>query len=149
MKWTRKWVREIITMRDWTRGTISTRSLKRTRSTFPPAEEASWEWFGWWVGEELLLLSSESHDFGSPKLLEFCCKSTKRWASYILFLFLFLSFLSTLLYWEFEGESLLSWKFWGSCNCRLTGKREFTSKDWRLQFWNFVKHALTLSFHIV
>jgi hypothetical protein len=48
------------------------------------------------------LLSSESHDFGSPKLLEFCCKSTKRWASYILFLFL--SFLSTLLYWEFWGR---------------------------------------------
>lgn len=79
------------TMRDWTRGTISTRSLKRTRSTLLPlGVGASEEWVvGRWVGDELMLmlmllsLSPESHDFGSPKF-GLSCKSIKRCASNIL-----------------------------------------------------------------
>lgn len=38
---------------------------------------------------------------------------------------------------NFEWESLLSWIFWGSCNCRLTGGRERESlpvRTWILKF---------------
>lgn len=72
-------------MRDWTRGTISTRSLKRTRSTLLLWVVVVEEWAREdWVGDELA--SPESHDFRSwPKLLELSCDCRKFCASYILF----------------------------------------------------------------
>lgn len=64
-------------MRDWTRGTISTRSLKRTRSTLPPVGAVVEVWVGRWVGDELPCDES---------------KSIKCWASYILLLLLFFNY---------------------------------------------------------
>lgn len=77
--------REIITMRDWTSGTISTKSLKSTRSKLPlvpeaAAELASEDWVWRWAKD--VLSSAESQELGSPKL-ELSCKSTKCWPSYI------------------------------------------------------------------
>lgn len=74
-------------MRDCTRGTISTRSLKRSLSTLAavPAAEAEdrEDWVRRWIGEELS--SPESQDLGSPRL-ELSCKSMKCCGSNIVFL---------------------------------------------------------------
>lgn len=70
----RKWRDEGGTMRDSTRGTISTRFLKRTWSKFPL--------LGWALEEEEWWWSCESHELGSLKL-----PSSWRWCDSNIFLF--------------------------------------------------------------
>lgn len=130
-------------MRDWTRGTISTRSLKRTRSTLlPVGVGASEEWVvGRWVGDELMLmlmlllsLSPESHDFGSPKF-GLSCKSIKRWASNIVW-FCFFFFCGSV--FVYRSLKMKMWIFFWS-GVRSMSKSESGERERKKEVFDFWK----------